>query len=146
MWGLLDDSKERRAFSIRTKKTEWMEAGGHAASEYLEKGKFFKTSKCRSCSKRLVWGDGTYDFDHKDNDRSNDRRSNCWLVCKNCHGKNTKGKTVRKLGIFGEVIGFKRLALKVGYKKTTTTVGRTGSKRESRPQNKSTTRKRKASS
>lgn len=117
MFDLFGTSKRRKPFSMTTKKVEWMMAAGRDPDEYLEKGKFYKTSYCRKCKTRLIWGDGRYNFDHRDNNPANNRQSNCYLVCKNCHGKATKTKVIKQRGIFGEVVGYKTIKLKVGYKK-----------------------------
>ena len=71
-------------FSIKTKKIEWMRAAGRDPF-----GTFFKTSKCRRCKRKVILGDRTYEFDHKDNNPANNRQKNCYLVCKICHGKAT---------------------------------------------------------
>ena len=96
--------------------------------------KFVKTSKCRVCGRTLKWGDGTYDFDHKDNNPANNSQSNCFLVCKICHGKATVIKKRKiKDPIFGLTIGHKTIKKKVGYKrskkKTTTKKKRTKSRK-----------------
>lgn len=59
--------------------------------------------------------------DHKDNNTANNRQSNCYLVCRNCHGKATKFKTVKVRDVFGIPVGVKKLKLKVGYKKPKST-------------------------
>ena len=114
---ILGIGKSRKAFSINTKRIEWLLAGGRAPDEYFEKGKFYKTSYCRKCKTRLIWGDRSYDFDHKDNNPANNRQNNCYLVCKNCHGKVTQTKTIKQRGLLGEIIGHKTIKLKLGYKK-----------------------------
>jgi C4-type Zn-finger protein len=66
----------------------------------------------------LAWGDGTYNFDHYDNNSSNNSQKNCRLVCKNCHGGATKTKKIAERNPYtGEVIGYRTIKLKVGYKK-----------------------------
>ena len=82
---LFQTKKKRKPFSIKTKKIKWMRASGRDPF-----GKFVQTSKCRSCGRQLTWGDGSYDFDHKDNNPLNNNQKNCYLVCKSCHGKVTK--------------------------------------------------------
>jgi hypothetical protein len=95
-----------------------MKAAGRDAKEYTEKGKFYKTSECRQCHKKLRWGDGTYNFDHKDNNPANNSQSNCYLVCRNCHGRATKIEKRKIRGPFlGMVIGHKTIKRKAGYKK-----------------------------
>jgi hypothetical protein len=42
--------------------------------------------KCLKCNKLL----NVVDFDHKDNDRSNNRESNCVALCPNCHAIKTR--------------------------------------------------------
>ena len=115
---------ERKAFAITTKKIEWMLAAGRDPEEYTEHGKFFKTSYCRvkSCRRKLTWGDRSYDFDHKDNNPANNRQSNCFLVCKSCHGKATKLEKQKVRGLLGGVIGHKTIKRKVSYKKPKSTV------------------------
>jgi hypothetical protein len=109
---------KRKAFTISTKKIEWMKAGGHKPELYTEKGIFYKTSKCRNCPRKLTWGDRTYDFDHKDNNPLNNSQKNCYLVCKVCHGKHTviKKRKVRD-PYLGHVVGHSTIKKKVGYKK-----------------------------
>ena|GEM_PF-3238448 len=104
--------KKRKAFKISTKKKEWNKAAGRKEDD------FKSTSKCRQCKKRLVWGKGGYNFDHKDNNSANNSRSNCYLVCCNCHDKVTKIKKKKvRNPITGNVVGHKTYKKKVGYKK-----------------------------
>jgi len=103
--------KKRKPFKTSTKKIEWMRA-----SHRDPYGKFVKTSRCRSCRRPLRWGDGSYNFDHKDNNPANNSQKNCYLVCRICHGKHTKFGT-RKVKSLGMVVGHKRIKKKVGYKK-----------------------------
>jgi len=117
MFNLFESQGKKKSFSINTKRIEWLVAAGRDPNEYFEKGKFYKTSYCRKCKRRLIWRDGSYDFDHKDNNPANNRQSNCYLVCKTCHGKATKTKVIKKRGLLGEVIGHKTIKLKVGYKR-----------------------------
>ena len=116
MFDLFGPDKTRKSFSITTKKIEWTKAAGRNADDYIDKGKFYKTSCCRQCKTRLVWGDGRYNFDHKDNNSANNRQSNCYLVCRNCHGKATK-VVKQKVWFLGEPVGHKTVKKKVGYKK-----------------------------
>ena len=111
-------TKRRKPFRLSTKKIEWMKAAGRDPEEYTEHKKFYKTSKCRKCGRRLTWGDGSYDFDHKDNNSANNRQSNCYLVCKVCHGKATKIKKVKTTGLLSS--GYKTIKLKTSYKKPKT--------------------------
>jgi hypothetical protein len=117
----------RIEFSIVTKRVEWLKAAGtdtakKVSQKYAETKKVparMPRSKCRVCKKPLTWGSGTYNFDHKDNNSANISQKNCFLVCRNCHGKATKTRVVREYDPwFGSVIGYKTQKLKVGYKKT----------------------------
>ena len=116
--------KKRKAFPIAVKRMEWLEASGNrkAKNEYKKTGKFDETvhSKCRKCKKELRWETHTYDFDHKDNNPSNNRQSNCVLYCTACHRAITKPIVVKERGFGGIVLGTKtKMARsgKVGYKK-----------------------------
>ena len=113
-WG---EEKKRKPFSTKKKKIEWAIAAGRRS--YTSSGKldFVKTSKCRECKRPLTWGDRTYDFDHKDNNPANNAQTNCYLVCKVCHGKHTVIKKRKVKGILGSTIGHKTIKKKVGYKK-----------------------------
>jgi hypothetical protein len=53
-------------------------------SQILKKQKY----KCASCKTLL----NVYDFDHKDNDRSNNSYSNCQALCPICHAIKTRKK------------------------------------------------------
>ena len=117
MIGLFETPKRRKPFSLNTKRIEWLRAAGRDPEKYFETGKFYKTSYCRKCKRKLIWRDGSYDFDHKDNNPANNSQRNCYLVCKTCHGKATKTKVIKERGIFGRVVGHKTIKLKVGYKK-----------------------------
>ncbi len=120
IWGT---GNGRKPFAIRTKRIEWLKAVGEKGKkpllQYLADGKIPKltTSNCRVCKRTLTWGDGTYDFDHKDNNKANNSQNNCYLVCKVCHGKHTKTKVVKERGFLGAVVGHKTIKLKIGYKK-----------------------------
>ena len=118
----------RIEFSIVTKRVEWLKAAGTDSAnrvllKYLADGKVparMPRSKCRVCKIPLTWGSRTYHFDHKDNNSANASQKNCYLVCRNCHGKATKTRMVREYDPwFGSVIGYRTQKLKVGYKKTT---------------------------
>ena len=69
--------KGRKPFGIKTKRIEWLKAAGEKGKkpllQYLADAKIPKltTSICRVCKRPLTWGDGTYDFDHKDNNKAN---------------------------------------------------------------------------
>jgi len=117
----------RIEFSIVTKRVEWLKAAGtdnanRVLLKYLADGKVpakMPRSKCRVCKIPLTWGSGTYNFDHKDNNSANTSQKNCFLVCRNDHGKATKTRVVREYDPwFGSVIGYRTQKLKVGYKKT----------------------------
>jgi hypothetical protein len=123
-WG---EEKRRRPFGIVTKRIEWLRAAGtenanRVLLKYLADGKVparMPRSKCRKCKKPLTWGSGTYDFDHWDNNSSNNSQKNCRLVCKNCHGGATKTKKIAERNPYtGEVIRYRTIKLKVGYKRT----------------------------
>ena len=114
MFSLFETRKKRKPFKTSTKKMEWMSAAGKDPLQWRKN--FVETSKCRSCGRTLTWGDGSYDFDHKDNDPSNNSQSNCILVCKSCHGKATVIKK-RKIKVLGLTIGHETIKRKVGYKK-----------------------------
>jgi hypothetical protein len=122
-WG---EEKRRRPFGIVTKRIEWLKAAGDSGKtillQYLADGEVptrMPRSKCRKCKKSLTWGSGTYDFDHWDNNSSNNSQKNCRLVCKNCHGGATKTKKIAERNPYtGEVTGYRTIKLKVGYKKT----------------------------
>ena len=133
----LEPSK-RKNFTIRTERIEWLKAAGQAGEklllQYLQTGKIGKLppSKCRKCPKKLVWGDGTYNFDHKDNNSSNNRQTNCFLVCRNCHGKATKIEKRAERDIFGNVVGYKTIKRKIGYKKPKSSVKKATTRRTKR--------------
>jgi hypothetical protein len=122
-WG---EEKQRREFSIVIKRIEWLGAAETATTKrmldkYVKNGKVpskMPRSQCRVCKRPLTWGSRTYDFDHKDNNSANNSQTNCYLVCKNCHGGATKTKVVREYNPYtGEVVSYKTIKLKVGYKK-----------------------------
>ena len=121
-----DEEKQRRDFSIVTKRIEWLSAAKadsakRVLKKYAEDGKVpsrMPRSKCRECKRNLTWGDGTYNFDHYDNNSANNSQRNCYIVCRNCHGGATKTRLVRELDPwFGTVIGYVTQKLKAGYKK-----------------------------
>jgi hypothetical protein len=146
-----DEGPSRKNFSITRKKIEWMDAAGKNVAEYLrDKTKFVKTSYCRECKTKLTWGDGRYNFDHKDNNPRNNSQKNCYLVCRNCHGGVTKIKKRPVRGIFGQVVDYETIKPKVGYKrprKTKTTKKKTVKKVTAKSsKKKSTTRTRKRTS
>ena len=118
---------DRIEFSVVTKRVEWLKAAGtdnakRVLLKYAGDGKVparMPRSKCRVCKIPLTWGSGTYNFDHKDNNSANISQKNCFLVCRNCHGKATKIRVVREREPwFGSVVGYRIQKLKVGYKKT----------------------------
>ena len=94
-----------------------MLASGRRVYDTSGKLRFVKTSKCRVCKTPLTWGDRTYNFDHKDNNPANNSQTNCYLVCRNCHGKHTVIKKRKIKGIFGQTVGYQTIKKKVGYKK-----------------------------
>jgi len=112
-----EEKRRRKPFSTKTKKIEWMLAAGKNPYDKSGRLRFVKTSKCRVCGRPLKWGDRTYDFDHKDNNPANNSQTNCYLVCKICHGKHTVIKKRKIKGFFGETVGYKTIKKKVGYKK-----------------------------
>ena len=122
---IFDEPPARRNFTIKTKRIEWLKAAGKSGEkallDYLTTHKIGKLgpSKCRSrkCKTILRWGDGTYNFDHKDNNPRNNSQKNCYLVCRNCHGKATKIEKRAERDIFGNVVGYKAYKRKIGYKK-----------------------------
>jgi len=102
----------RKPFKTSTKKIEWNRSAGRNDAE------FKTTSKCRNCPRKLQWGDKRYEFDHWDNNNSNNSQSNCRLVCLFCHTKNTNFKRIKQKDKYtGIVIGHKTIKLKTGYKK-----------------------------
>ena len=111
-----------------------MKAGGHDPYEYIARRKFVKTSKCRNCSRKLTWGDRTYEFDHKNNKEWDNSQKNCYLVCLFCHRKATviekRKVTERTTGI---PMGYKTVKKKEGYKKERKRKKR--KRRKSRPYN-----------
>ncbi len=126
--------KKRKPFKTSTKKMEWMSAAGKDPLQW--RTNFVKTSRCRWCKGTLTWGDRTYDFDHKDNNPVNNSQSNCYLVCRNCHGKHTVvGKRKVKDRFLGITIGHKTYKKKFGYKKPkkSTTRKKARTKRKIKP-------------
>jgi hypothetical protein len=111
----------RRNFTITTKRIEWMDAAGRNVGKFLRDKKFVKTSYCRKCKTKLVWGDGTYNFDYKDNNPRNNSQKNCYLVCRNCHGQATKIDKRAVRDIFGGVAGYQTIKRRVSYKKPKST-------------------------
>ena len=120
---------DRVEFRIVTKRVEWLKAAGtdnakRVLLKYLADGKVparMPRSRCRVCKAPLTWGSGTYNFDHKDNNSANTSQRNCFLVCRNDHGKATKTRVVREYDPwFGSVVGYRTQKLKVGYKKKAT--------------------------
>jgi hypothetical protein len=118
-----DESSTRKNFTLKTKRVEWLKAAGEKGEnkllKYLTEGKIPKLplSKCRECKISLKWGDRTYNFDHKDNNPNNNSQNNCYLVCRNCHGKATKIEKHAVRDIFGGIIEYKTIKRKVSYKK-----------------------------
>jgi hypothetical protein len=72
VWQLtLRRTKERRYFSIEVKRQ-------------VLKDQNYKCVKCKRNT-------GVWDYDHKNGDRSNNKKSNCQALCPNCHAKKTRG-------------------------------------------------------
>jgi hypothetical protein len=119
---LYSETTTRKIFPISVKKLEWMFASGKSVNDYLQdKKKFVKTSSCRKCKMKLIWGERGYQFDHKDNNNANNSQKNCYLVCANCHSKATKIEKRAIKGIFGITTGYQTIKRKVSYKKPKTT-------------------------
>ena len=102
-------SGKRKNFKLSTKKVEWNASAGRATDN------FKTTSKCRKCPRRLTWKDGTYDFDHKNDNSSDNSQKNCYLVCKVCHGRVTKIGKRKVRTMLG--VRYQTIKKKVGYKK-----------------------------
>ena len=62
--------------------------------------------------------------DHKDNNPRNNSQKNCYLVCRNCHGKATKIEKRAVRDMFGGIAGYKTIKRKVSYKKPKSTVAK----------------------
>ncbi len=59
----------------------------HCFPEFIKERTLNKQHrKCRKCNKLL----NVVDYDHKDNDRSNNKESNCVALCPNCHAIKTR--------------------------------------------------------
>lgn len=112
---VLGRPQKRKPFSTKTKKMEWMSSAGKDPLKW--RSDFVQTSKCRKCQTILRWGDRRYDFDHKDNNPANNSQSNCFLVCKNCHGHATLTKKRKIKGFLGVTVGHQTIKKKIGYKK-----------------------------
>jgi len=122
-----------------------MLAAGRKKEEYTEKKKFYKTSKCRRCKKKLTWDNKIYDFDHRDNNPANNRQGNCLLLCVECHRKLTKKETWRIVDrLTGEVVGHETKMAKVGLKKRKRTKTTAKSKTSKAKLSKTKTKKTKA--
>src|SRR3989344_648754 len=99
---LFKEKKQRRNFKDSIKKRVWMKCGNHDPEKY--KIKFIKTSYCmnKKHRKKLNW-DKKYQFqwDHIDNNPSNDKEKNCGLLCNDCHRKFTKfgNRKIKWMGI-----------------------------------------------
>ncbi len=135
-----DEAPKRRNFTLDTKRKEWLFAAGEAGKtrllEYIKTGKIgtLPPSRCRNrkCKAVLRWGDGGYNFDHKDNNPRNNSQRNCYLVCRNCHGKATKIEKRAERDIFGNVVGYKTIKRKIGYKKPKSSTKKATSRRSKR--------------
>jgi hypothetical protein len=111
---LFPKNKRRKPFKTSTKKKEWNKSAGRSEDD------FKTTSKCRvgGCRRTLIWKNGTYDFDHKNNNSKNNSQKNCYLVCKTCHGRHTKLGKKKIIDKFTRItLGYKTIKKKVGYKK-----------------------------
>ena len=117
---------ERKPFSMTTKRIEWMDAVGRNPMEYILAKKFSKTSYCRNCGAKLTWGGRGYNFDHFDNNPTNNKQENCYLACATCHQRATKIEKRPIKGILGTVIGYKTVKRLIGYKKAKRTAGYRG--------------------
>jgi hypothetical protein len=117
IFGFGPEPSARRNFTITTKRIEWMDAAGKNVAQFMRDKKLVKTSYCRKCHRKLTWGDRTYEFDHKDNNKSNNSQKNCYLVCAICHRKATKIDKRAERDIFGNITGYKTIKRKVSYKK-----------------------------
>jgi hypothetical protein len=106
----IGEEKRRKPFPLSTKRIEWM-----LASHKDPYGKLCKTSECRQCHIKLTWGDRSYEFDHKDNNEANNKQINCYLVCRNCHGKATKIVKRKVSSLLG--VSYETKKVKIGYKK-----------------------------
>lgn len=118
---LWSEPSKRKNFTITTKKIEWMDAAGKNVAQFMRDKKLVKTSYCRRCKTKLTWGDRSYEFDHKDNNSSNNSQKNCYLVCRVCHGKATKIEKRAERDIFGNITGHKTIKRKISYKKPKST-------------------------
>jgi hypothetical protein len=125
-----DETPTRKNFTLDTKRKEWLLAAGEAGKkkllDYIKTGKIGKMppSRCRNynkCKTVLRWGDRSYNFDHKDNNPRNNSPRNCYLVCRNCHGKATKIDKRAVRDIFGGVAGYQTIKRRVSYKKPKST-------------------------
>jgi len=115
--GIFDTGKQRKAFNIATKKREWSSAAGPGHLDaYMLKKQTPPISRCRECPTKLRWGEGGYNFDHRDNNPANNSQRNCYLVCSNCHSKATKIRKVKAKGFLGQPV-IKTQKIKVSYKK-----------------------------
>jgi hypothetical protein len=118
-------SKARRPFSTQTKKRVWMKAGNHNPENW--RVGFVKTSYCMSprCRKKLSWDKKyEFEFDHKNNDSSNNSEKNCFIVCNDCHKKHTQFGSRAEYNAVGMYIGKRRFKKKVGYKKVKRKISR----------------------
>ena len=65
--------------------SRWLKKGERRAFPIIVKRKALQKqkSKCARCKRKLV--DYGHDFDHKNGDRSNNKISNCRVLCTPCH-------------------------------------------------------------
>lgn len=96
--------------------------------------------KCMNCRQPL--DARATEYDHKDNNSANNSEDNCFVVCSNCHRKHTVITKRAVKGWFGDVVGYKTIKRKVGYKKATTPQPKSEAQVKKAPTKKSTPRKR----
>lgn len=97
IWG--NRTSRRKSFSASTKEQALTKARG----------------RCMNCHRLLH--PRAKEFDHKNNNSSDNSLRNCFVVCSNCHRANTVIKKIKQKDGFGNVVGYKTIKRKVGYKK-----------------------------
>lgn len=114
----INNTPTKRRFKVSTKKRVWMKARKNDPDKW--RTGFIKTSYCmnKNCKKQLKWDKRhEFEFDHLNNDPSNNSEKNCFLVCNDCHKKHTvigKRRQYNQLGMFTR---YQTIRKKVGYKK-----------------------------
>lgn len=78
--------------------------------------------KCMNCKEKL--DPRATELDHKNNNPSDNSLKNCFVVCSNCHRKHTVITKEKVKDGWGNVVGYKTVKHKVGYKKEKKTVKR----------------------